>query len=537
MYFRKVLVPVVLLLTVMTSIFSLNMFNHQAQVFSDKNYSDQKVVGLVIQYKAGVATHDYLGNQVAIDLPDNQLLPGVDIGNGVWSAKFKKTLTEDQALLIANQLRSDSRIEAVYLDHLISKARLGLSAPKFGVLKASTAPTGLSVSDAWNSDTPDSPAVTLSWRSPTKLNGGIIWGYRVSRFDSKANTWLNIISNTYSSTTSVTVRTNLTAGIRYSFKVAALTKSTDGRYFAISAFTSSASVIPSGLPQAPNLTTADIITSTSPVVRWSRQTIVERGGLPVSYSVLATASDGSTAGCNTVGTSCSLSGLQAGKNYSVVATATNSRGSSSTQVLQAASDPEISKQWYLDSRYGINVSKAWKVTKGSPDVVVAVVDTGITSHPDLNDNVVTGYDFISDPSNAGDASGRDADPSDPGDWTAQEDSSWHGTHVAGIIAAETNDIGISGIAPNVKISPVRVLGKRGGSESDIAAGINWSIGLRINGVITNPNPAQVINLSIGSSSVSYCYGYNYKGPTQLAIENAKAADVTIVTAAGNDDTI
>jgi serine protease len=146
---------------------------------------------------------------------------------------------------------------------------------------------------------------------------------------------------------------------------------------------------------------------------------------------------------------------------------------------------------------------------------------------------VTGYDFISDPANARDGNGRDANPADPGDYiTSGAPSSWHGTHVSGIIAAESNEIGITGIAPNVKISPVRVLGIRGGSESDIAAGINWAIGVKLSGIPANPNPAKVVNLSIGSSSFSTCYS---NSPTQLAIDESKKRNVTLVTAAGNDD--
>jgi serine protease len=113
-------------------------------------------------------------------------------------------------------------------------------------------------------------------------------------------------------------------------------------------------------------------------------------------------------------------------------------------------------------------------------------------------------------------------------------SSWHGTHVSGIIAAVSNDIGISGVAPKVKISPVRVLGVNGGSESDIAAGINWALGVKLSGIIQNPNPAKVINLSIGSSTFYTCYS---NSPTQLAIDESKRRNVTIVTSAGNDNKI
>jgi serine protease len=231
-----------------------------------------------------------------------------------------------------------------------------------------------------------------------------------------------------------------------------------------------------------------------------------------------------------------LSGLEAGKRYQVIVTATNKRGSATSSPVSETLDPMKDQQWYLDGEYGINASKAWKITKGSPSVVVAVLDTGITNHPDLQANLVPGYDMISVPSNARDGTGRDADPSDPGDYIGSSiPSSWHGTHVAGIIAAESNEIGISGVAPNVKILPVRVLGVNGGIESDIAAGINYSVGLAISDKkgsrIVNNNPAKVINLSIGSSAVSTC---SSNSPTQLAINNAKNSDVTILTSAGNN---
>jgi serine protease len=269
------------------------------------------------------------------------------------------------------------------------------------------------------------------------------------------------------------------------------------------------------------------------LITWVTQGSIERGGLPVSYSVTATASDSSKSTCSSTGVSCTLSGLQAGKNYQVIVTATNKRGSVSSTPVAEVLDPMKSQQWYLDGTYGINASKAWKITQGVPSIVVAVLDTGITEHPDLDGNIVTGYDMITDATNARDGNGRDANPEDPGDYESSlVPSSWHGTHVSGIIAAETNDIGISGVAPNVKISPVRVLGVNGGSESDIAAGINWALGVKLTGIIQNPNPAKVINLSIGSSIFSTCYS---NSATQLAIDESKRRNVTIVTSAGNDN--
>ena len=504
-----------------------------AKVSSESSYKDEPVVGLVIKYRAGVVPVDIFGNQVGLNLAANQLLPGEDVGLGLHTAKFQQQLTEGEALAIANQVAKSPSVEAVYLDHLLTKARYNLATPKLSNLKASAAPTKVTAKDAWFSSTRTKARVNLSWVAPKKLNGGFLWGYRISKYDKVLEKYVVIVSNTKSRKTSLTVTNALIPGEQVSFKVATITKTGNSKYMAISKDSLVAKVVPTAVPQAPILQSAGNITSSSPVVTWVTQGSVERGGLPVTYSVTATASDSSKATCSSSGVSCTLSGLQAGKNYQVIVTATNKRGSVSSTPIAEVLDPMKSQQWYLDGTYGINASKAWKVTQGSPSIVVAVLDTGITEHPDLDDNLVTGYDMISDSSNARDGNGRDANPADPGDYIGSSTpSSWHGTHVSGIIAAETNDIGISGVAPKVKISPVRVLGVNGGSESDIAAGINWALGVKLTGIIQNPNPAKVINLSIGSSTFSTCYA---NSPTQLAIDESKRRNVTIVTSAGNDN--
>jgi serine protease len=197
-------------------------------------------------------------------------------------------------------------------------------------------------------------------------------------------------------------------------------------------------------------------------------------------------------------------------------------------------------QWALHGTYGINAEPAWDITAGSASTVVAVIDTGIRPHAELSGRTVPGYDFIHDYLIANDGTGRDTDPSDPGDWITLadtygyfvdcyvSDSSWHGTHVAGIIGANANNAtGIAGINWNAKILPVRVLGKCGGYTSDIADGIRWAAGLAVSGVPANANPAKVINLSLG--------GYGACGATyQNAINAVNAAGKIVVVAAGND---
>lgn len=504
-----------------------------AKVSSESSYKDEPVVGLVIKYRDGVVPIDMFGNQVALDLGDQKLEPGVDVGLGLRTAKFQKQITESEALAIANQVAKSPSVEAVYLDHLLTKARYNLATPKLANLKASPAPTKVTAKDYWSSTSRSNARVKLSWVAPKKLSGGLIWGYRISKYDKISKKYVVVFSNTKSRATFLSVTGGLIPGEQVSFKVATITKTANSQYMAISKDSLIAKVTPTAVPKAPVLQSPGNITSAKPVVTWVAQGIVERGGLAATYLATATSADGSKFTCSSSGVSCTLSGLDAGKNYQVIVTATNLRGSVSSTPITEVLDPMKSQQWYLDGTYGINASKAWKVTQGAPSVVVAVLDTGITEHPDLDENIVTGFDMITDSANARDGNGRDANPADPGDYeSASIPSSWHGTHVSGIIAAATNDIGISGVAPKVKISPVRVLGVNGGSESDIAAGINWALGVKLAGIIENPNPAKVINLSIGSSTFSTC---SANSPTQLAIDESKRRNVTIVTSAGNDN--
>ncbi len=220
-------------------------------------------------------------------------------------------------------------------------------------------------------------------------------------------------------------------------------------------------------------------------------------------------------------------------------------------------DPNYSLQWHYQSppaeMGGVNLPPAWNITTGSTGVVVGVIDTGILPHPDLIGRYLAGYDMISDPLVANDhdppsctvpgsCSSRDADASDPGDWITasenasgyfqgcgQSNSSFHGTHVSGTIGAATNNgTGVAGINWVSKVLPVRVLGKCGGYTSDIADAMVWASGGSVPGVPANPNPARVLNLSLGGSGAC-------DATTQNAINSALAAGAVVVVAAGNSN--
>ncbi|RQR38176.1 peptidase S8 [Burkholderia sp. Bp9143] len=216
------------------------------------------------------------------------------------------------------------------------------------------------------------------------------------------------------------------------------------------------------------------------------------------------------------------------------------------QIRDTPSDPAYGQQWYLsDASVGINAPPAWTRTKGSPTVVTAVLDTGYRPHPDLVGNLLPGYSFISNANTSNNGQTRGADATDPGDWVTQQeldnasgpyyhcasepnDSSWHGTRVMGVIGATANNgIGVAGVSWLGRILPVRVLGKCGGTTSDIADAMRWAAGIPVAGVPANPNPAKVINLSLGG--VGAC-----SATFQQAIDDVNAKGVTVVVAAGND---
>ena len=210
------------------------------------------------------------------------------------------------------------------------------------------------------------------------------------------------------------------------------------------------------------------------------------------------------------------------------------------------SDSLYYKQWHLSPNHpaSLNAESAWNYTMGNSDVTVAVLDTGVRlDHEDMVGRFLPGYDFVSaDRSN--DTDGWDADPSDPGDYVTEEESkkaggdffgcpttsSWHGTAVSGVIAANGNNAkGIAGLAWGANVLPVRVLGKCGGRTSDIVAGMRWAAGLGVPNVSAVPaKTVRILNLSLGSSGVC---GDAFRD----AITEIRAKGILVVAAAGNEN--
>jgi subtilisin family serine protease len=194
--------------------------------------------------------------------------------------------------------------------------------------------------------------------------------------------------------------------------------------------------------------------------------------------------------------------------------------------LREPDDTFYNLQWHYPL---INLPQAWELTTGSQDVTVAVLDTGSTAHPDLAGRHVGGYDFISDPAMAADGNGIDPDPTDPGDRLSPSSSStFHGTHVAGTIGAETNNgDGVAGVTWAGGIMHLRVLGRGGGTDFDIANAILYAARLANSSGTLPAKRVDVINMSLG--------GPGFNQTVADAVSAARQAGVVIFAASGNED--
>ncbi|MAG14008.1 MAG: hypothetical protein CMN78_05375 [Spirochaetales bacterium] len=196
-------------------------------------------------------------------------------------------------------------------------------------------------------------------------------------------------------------------------------------------------------------------------------------------------------------------------------------------------------QWSLEK---IHLPELWGYLKVLEDaglqrseVIVAVIDTGYTNHPDLigpptNLLIDQGYDLIASPIDAEDGDGVDPDATDEGDGNISVDNSWHGSGVASVIAAlsDNGGNGVAGIGLNsVKVIPIRALGKNGGTTYDIAQSIRYAAGLPNDSGKVPDVVAKIINLSIGAYVSSDPY-------VDEALEAVAGMGIIVVAAAGNE---
>jgi serine protease len=493
-----------------------------------------KAAGLIVKYHAGVLPIAPDGNPTAANAAGVDLKFDSLLDTNTYILNFGTQLSNSDAQAIANRMASDPRVEAVELNTVIEPAGFVPGSAATAIRAASAVPYVVA-KDGWSATSPTNAVASLTWKAPTQLYGAKLSGFQVEYSTDSFVTYKTV---KFGIRYTLTIP-SLTAGVKYGFRVRAITKI--GNTSKVGTASLIKSVIPASAPAAPVITSGPYATSAAPTVSWLPQSISDQGGLSTSYTVTATPPTGTAVTCLTISTSCTLVGLSANVTYTVDVAASNARGIAHGTTAFQPADEFYSRQWYLSSTYGINAPKAWAVSLGSNDVVVAVLDGGITNHPQLAGRLVPGYDFVSDVASANDGDGPDPDASDPGNWTYDRNgnllaSDWHGTHVAGIIAAAADKVGIMGIAPNVRIQSVRVLGQSGGTRADLIRGINWAAGFPVPGYPTNPTPAKVLNLSLGTDGTSICDNIPTQSrlySTAQALAATKAAGITTITAAGN----
>lgn len=479
--------------------------------------SSVQAAGLLVQYQSGQSPTTSNGDPVAENAAGLNLTFDSAIGLDWYALDFDAPISANQAFEIAQRVKQDPRVANADVNTILTV--------QDQAVVAASAVQGLRATTSLLAEQKLKPRVKLTWKAPTSLGGGRLVGYRIEMSVDDGVTYKSAIANTKSLALEAYITDGLTVGVATRFRVRALT--VKGSVYKVGLPSAVFKTLPTTIPQIPILTSTTT-NAAKPLVSWKPQTLEQRGGLTVTYTVTARSNGLAAVTCSSTATSCELPGLAAGVTYSLTIVGKNARGTSGERLPFVATDPQISKQWHLNGANGINVSTAWKRTNGDASIVVAVIDSGITSHPDLEGQLVPGYDFVSEAATSGDGDGRDADPTDPGDGNSTEPSSWHGTHVAGLIAAAANDQGGVGVAPGVKIQPLRALGAMGGESKDLAAAINWAAGVAVAGVPVNATPAKVINMSLGTDSPQRC-----DAATQAAVEAVKEMGVTMVTAAGN----
>jgi serine protease len=497
--------------------------------------STEKISGVLVQYSAGVEAVAPNGEPTGANLLRGKIV-SEDLGGGLFALNFVEPMDKEIAKIWIKRMVLDRRIVWAEPNLAIEKTSANMSnRPILTQARPASGPSSLVAKSAVSSTASDKARVRLTWKTPSNRYGAKIVGYRIQYSSNGGASYQTLISNTGNSDTRAFVSDGIRAGISYRFRVRAITN--DGSELnTIGASSNTASAIVRTAPKPVYVTSEPRIGPGN--ITFLEQSVSDRGGFAASavrYRAVATASDiesVETSLCNT--TRCRFPELLPDTTYTVEVFATNELGVSSSNAAVPASDLYFPLQWYLNGKNGISMPTAWKYAKGDGDKVVAVIDTGIRSHQQIDkaltrnaDGSIYGYDFVSELANAADGDGEDSNPNDEGD--SSGGNSFHGTHVAGIIAAEHDFLGSAGIAPNVKLLPIRALGKDGGTISDLVKAVNWAAGVKISGVPQNRYPVSVINLSLGAKEVVSCTG-GYASIFDAAI----AKGITVIAAAGNE---
>ena len=497
--------------------------------------STEKISGVLVQYSAGVEAVAPNGEPTGANLLRGKVV-SEDLGGGLFALNFVEPMDKTLAKIWIKRMVLDRRIIWAEPNLAIEKASANISnRPILTQARAASGPISLVAKPAVSATASDQARVRLSWKTPSKRYGAKIVGYRVQYSSNGGASYQTLISNTGSSDTRIFVSDGIRAGISYRFRVRAITN--DGSELnTVGASSNTASAIVRTAPKPVYVTSAPRIGPGN--ITYLEQSISDRGGFALSavrYRAVATAADiesVETSLCNA--TRCQFPELLADTTYTVEVFATNALGVSSSNATVPANDLYFPLQWYLNGKNGVSMPTAWKYSKGDGYKVVAVIDTGIRAHQQIDkaltrnaDGSIYGYDFVSELANAADGDGEDSNPNDEGD--SSGGNSFHGTHVAGIIAAEHDFLGSAGIAPNVKLLPIRALGKDGGTISDLVKAVNWAAGVKIADIPQNKFPVSVINLSLGAKEVVSCTG-GYASIFDAAI----AKGITVIAAAGNE---
>ena len=497
--------------------------------------STEKISGVLVQYSAGVEAVAPNGEPTGANLLRGKVV-SEDLGGGLFALNFVEPLNREIAKIWIKRMVLDRRIVWAEPNLAIEKTSASKSnRPILTQARPASGPSSLVAKSAVSSTAIDKARVRLTWKTPSNRYGAKIVGYRIQYSSNGGASYQTLISDTGNSDTRAFVSDGIRAGISYRFRVRAITN--DGSELnTIGAPSNTASAIVRTAPKPVYVTSEPRIGPGN--ITFLEQSVSDRGGFAASavrYRAVATASDiesVETSLCNA--TRCRFPELLPDTTYTVEVFATNELGVSNSNAAVPASDLYFPLQWYLNGKNGISMPTAWKYSKGDGDKVVAVIDTGIRSHQQIDkaltrnaDGSIYGYDFVSELANAADGDGEDSNPNDEGD--SSGGNSFHGTHVAGIIAAEHDFLGSAGIAPNVKLLPIRALGKDGGTISDLVKAVNWAAGVKISGVPQNRYPVSVINLSLGAKEVVSCTG-GYASIFDAAI----AKGITVIAAAGNE---